>query len=92
VTPPPWWTQADQSELDLLAHEFVKAIEAHRQGCSVCSAGGPWCKPLCEAGDGILDWRHGRELRSRAVWLRAQQIAREERQLHAVGLEGARAA
>jgi hypothetical protein len=92
VTPPPWWTEADQAELDLLAHEFVRAALIHRQRCSICSAGGLWCRPLREAGDGLLDWRCGRELRSRAVWLRGQQIAREERQLWGVRLEGARAA
>jgi hypothetical protein len=73
-----WWTVADQAELDLLVHEFTKAVWAHRLGCSICSAGGPWCAPLRDAFEGILEWREGRRLRSIAAALRARQTALDE--------------
>jgi hypothetical protein len=66
----PWWTPADQAELDLLAFEFVRAARVHRLECLICLAGGPWCPRLAEAFAAVLEWRDGRELRSRAAWLR----------------------
>jgi hypothetical protein len=74
--PPPWWTSADDAELDLLVDEFVRVAFVHRDRCSVCSAGGPWCEPLHDAFDGLLGWRRGREFRSKAEWLRARQEGR----------------
>jgi hypothetical protein len=72
----PWTTLADRAELDLLAFEFVRTVEAHRKGCSICSAGGPWCDPLRECFDGIIDWRRFRELRSLGGYLRELEEAR----------------
>jgi hypothetical protein len=68
-----WWTSADEAELDLLVHEFVKAVYEHREGCSICRAGGPWCPPLAHAFQGVLDWREGRVLHSKAAYLRELQ-------------------
>jgi hypothetical protein len=65
-----WWTEADAAELDVVAHAFVKAAYVHRERCGTCSSGGPWCLPLREALDGVVEWRHGRVLRSKAAWLR----------------------
>jgi hypothetical protein len=70
-----WWTAADEAELDLLVHEFVKTAFRHREACAICRAGGPWCRPLSEAFEVVLDWRAGRVLRSKADWLRARQEA-----------------
>jgi hypothetical protein len=49
----PWWTAADEAELDLLVHDFVKAAFRHREACAICSAGGPWCGPLREAFEAV---------------------------------------
>jgi hypothetical protein len=69
----PWWTAADDAELDLLVHEFVKAAFRHREACATCRAGGPWCQPLREAFEAALDWRDGRSFRSKAAWLRLRE-------------------
>jgi hypothetical protein len=73
-----WWTAADTAELDLLAYELVKAAWRHREGCSVCSRGGPWCGPLREAVEGVIEWRQGRVLQSLAAWLREREDAAEQ--------------
>lgn len=73
----PWWTEADDAELDLLVHELVRAHAAHRAGCRVCSLGGPWCHILADAFEGLLDWLRGRILRSKAAFLRFDQEYRE---------------
>jgi hypothetical protein len=67
------WTDADAAEFDILIFEFVDVVLAHKERCSVCSRGGPWCEPLRECFEGILHWRRGRELRSLAARLRARQ-------------------
>jgi hypothetical protein len=69
----PWWMDADEAELDLLVHEFVKAALRHFEGCAVCRTGWPWCEPLCEARVAVFEWREGRILRSKAEWLRLRQ-------------------
>ncbi len=33
---PPWWTAADQAELDLLLTEFLFAVESHDGWCGQC--------------------------------------------------------
>jgi hypothetical protein len=68
-----WWTAADERALDLLVHEFIRVAFIHRNGCSVCSAGGSWCSSLLDAFEGLLEWREGRVLRSQAAWLRARE-------------------
>lgn len=69
----PWWTAADQAELDVLTHEFVDGAWEHQERCAVCSQGGPWCKPLREALDVVLEFQQARDRMSKAQWLRAQQ-------------------
>jgi hypothetical protein len=69
----PWWTLADDAELDLLVHEFIRAAFAHRADCETCRGGRAWCGPLADAFEGVLEWRRGRVLRSRAAWLRELQ-------------------
>lgn len=66
-----WWTPADVAELDLLTDALVDAVFAHRERCSTCRAGGPWCASLRAAFEALLAWRRRRILHSRANWLRA---------------------
>lgn len=72
----PWWTAADQAELELLAHEFVRVAWIHKERCADCS-GGPWCARLADAFAAVEEWRAGRMLRSKAEWLRLEQRLRE---------------
>jgi hypothetical protein len=69
------WTPADQAELDVLAHELVRVVFDHREGCETCQVGGE-CRRLHEglrdALDAIMDWKTARELRSRAERLRRE--------------------
>jgi hypothetical protein len=67
----PWWTAADEAELDLLVHELVRVGFVHRARCTVCS-GGRWCSAMHDALDALLEWRDGRVLRSKAAWLRSR--------------------
>jgi hypothetical protein len=71
-----WWTAADAAELDVLIHEFLRAVYRHRDVCAICSGGGPWCTPLRQALEGVLEWRDGRVLRSKADWLRLRHDLR----------------
>ena len=34
----PWWTEADQAELDIATWELVCVLEEHRATCPVCGA------------------------------------------------------
>lgn len=72
-TRPQWWTPADQAELDVLLWDFTAGAFAHREQCSHCREGGPWCTPLVDAFEAVLEWREGRTLRTRATALRARQ-------------------
>jgi hypothetical protein len=67
------WSPADVAEWDLLLFEFVDAVLVHRERCAVCAQGGPWCQPLRECFESLLHWRRGRELRTLAARLRAEQ-------------------
>jgi hypothetical protein len=73
----PWWTAADEAELDVIVHEFVTNAFRHRDGCPTCHTGGPWCRSLREAFDVVVEWRDGRVLRSKAAWLREREQERE---------------
>lgn len=62
----PYWTEADQADLDLLVHELIRQAWPHR--------GEPgWDDAVCEAVEAILEWREARALRSKAAALRARQ-------------------
>jgi hypothetical protein len=66
VTPRPWWSPADEAERAVLVNELVALALEHR--------GKPgWADAVCAATDVILQWQTARELRSLAVYLRAQQ-------------------
>lgn len=67
----PWWTAADQAELDVLVNALVRAGFAHRD-CQRCRAVNTWCPPMAGAADAFLDWLRARELLSRAEWLRRE--------------------
>jgi hypothetical protein len=70
----PWWTPADDAELNVVTHELVDAVFSHREaGCETCAAGYPPCPVVQEAIAKVVDWREARILRSRAAWLRARQ-------------------
>jgi hypothetical protein len=75
----PWWTEADDAELDLLVDELIRLEYAHRERCPVCSVGivRANCPKSCAAIEVVLGWRERRILRSKASWLRARQAARE---------------
>jgi hypothetical protein len=67
----PWWTEADDAELDLLAYELVRGYFEHKPRCASCAAGDPPCPHLRRAIEAVTEWREARELRSRAEYLRA---------------------
>jgi hypothetical protein len=73
----PWWTSADEAELDLLVHELVRVAFLHRDRCATCNRD-RWCDALRDATAALLEWRAGRVLRSKAAWLRIRQQARED--------------
>jgi hypothetical protein len=71
--PPPWWTAADQAELEVLVWHLVEGLTEHKVKCPRCRAeletGWP-CPLVGEAIDAVLDWRRRRDLLSRAQYLR----------------------
>ena len=73
----PWWSAADDAGLDVLVDRFLDVFYCHRERCPTC-ASGPWCEPMRECFAVITDWKRGRELRSKAEWLRARELARRE--------------
>lgn len=73
----PWWTAADQAELQLLTEELVDGAFNHRDGCPTCRAGDRTCQPIRDAIEVMLAWRHRRILHSQAAWLRAAQDVRD---------------
>jgi hypothetical protein len=69
---PPWSTDADTGELELLVRELVDGAFEHRQSCGVCRNGDS-CPALRAAIEAVLEWRDRRSLRSLVVGLRARQ-------------------
>jgi hypothetical protein len=57
----------------VLVYEFVNGEREHRERCAVCSARSRWCRPLTEALEEIIEWRRGRVLYNKALYLRASQ-------------------
>ena len=72
-----YWTAADAAELDVLILEFVRVHALHVPACEECRQGGLWCKRLRDSFDAVVEWREGRELRSKATWLRLRELERE---------------
>jgi hypothetical protein len=74
----PWWTDADQAELNAILWEFVECARTHKRDCAACrTAMTGWCVPLAEAWDAVEGWIARRQLLSRAEWLRARQKVRD---------------
>jgi hypothetical protein len=65
----PWWTEADRAEFDVLIDALVGAVLDHRQRCTICAAGGPWCAALRDGLCIVIEWRNTRIRRSKAAWL-----------------------
>jgi len=80
MTAPPWWSHADRAELRLLIDEFCDGEREHRQRCPICMKGGPWCQPLTDALEIVLDWRERRLARSFAIALRARHDLLDRKQ------------
>ncbi len=75
LTDQPWWTQADQAELDALWWEWCIGQAEHRDRCTACLEhervyGGQWCASLQAALQVVLDFRESRIRVSKAQWLR----------------------
>ena len=74
----PWWTLADQAELDQRTHALVGEVFDHRAGCEVCASGYPPCPFVREAIEAVVNWRDASVLQSKALWLRLRQARLEE--------------
>jgi hypothetical protein len=75
---PPWWTAADQAELDVLLREWFDGAFEHRDKCAACLEyervyGRQWCDALQESLEVILNWRERRSARSFAIAMRQLQ-------------------
>jgi hypothetical protein len=64
----PWWTDADQAELDRVLWEYVSVYDEHRGVCPVRS-----CEHLTPAWEAIEEWLTVRKLQSRAEWCRRER-------------------
>ncbi len=76
----PWWTEADQGELDCLVRDLADGVWEHRTECARCALEHPPCPHVQAAIDTVIDWRSRRELLSRARWLRLQRDTLEYEQ------------
>lgn len=72
ISQAPWWTAADQAELDVLIAYFVELAWAHRV-CRACHERGTMCGQLEAIWDEIEDWLKRRSLLSKAEYLRSIQ-------------------
>lgn len=74
----PFWTEADDAELDVLVAELVR-IYPHPQTCETCVIQGYPCEPfrkaLHTALEAIIGWRNTRILQARAAYLRVREEA-----------------
>lgn len=83
----PWWTPADQAELEALTWALADAYHEHREHCLICRKDdwGKQCPQLREAIQIVLDWRQSRILHSKARYLRlAAELAHVQEQLAAL--------
>ncbi len=69
LTDQPWWTQADQAELDALLGEWVDGALEHKERCTVCSSGDV-CTAVVDAWLIVWEFREQRARVSKAQWLR----------------------
>ncbi len=69
LTEQPWWTQADQAELDALLGEWVDGMLEHKERCTICS-NGDVCDNVLDAWLIVWEFREQRIRVSKAQWLR----------------------
>lgn len=70
----PWWTPADQAELELLTYELVEAAHSHAERMPSCCNGDLlYCPEWGAVIGAVLDWRAHRVRHSLAAWLRRAQ-------------------
>ena len=84
VAPPAWWTDADQAELDLIAHDLFELTYVHHMNCDGChrNAGG-YCQDLRDVWAAVDEWKQRRSLYSKATYFRLEDIAHiQVRRLH----------
>ncbi len=79
----PWWTAADQAEIDLLWTEFLFALDSHEARCGQCrdQLAGVDPSRCDEFGDtimAIVEYREMRSLASYAVGMRQMQAVIDE--------------
>jgi hypothetical protein len=70
------WTEGDQAELDVLAHELARLAVPHRAACPDCQARRP-CQRLTEAIEVIVEHRDTLVLRRRLTLLERARVAEE---------------
>ncbi len=76
ITDQPWWTPADQAEVEALWGEWVDGwVTYHKDRCLACLAheaiyGKQWCTALTAALEVVLEFREQRIRVSKAQWLR----------------------
>ncbi len=85
---PPWWTAADQAEIDLLWAEFTFALESHDRRCGQCRDQLAGVEPVrCdEFGETLMAIVGYRELRSLASY--AQGMRQMQAVIDELGLGG----
>ena len=77
----PWWTAADQAEVDALIDAFLAAVFDHRERGCACATGLIYCQGLRGAFEVVMEFRATRIRRSKAEWMREQlDLIEEERE------------
>jgi hypothetical protein len=71
----PWFTEADQAEIDLVAMALVDCAFTHREHCSRCRELGRFCPPLAGAFGAAVRWAETRALASKAEALRRRHVS-----------------
>ncbi len=74
LTDQPWWTDADQAELDALLGEWVDGAIEHKTRCAIC-ASGDVCASVVDAWVIVWEFREQRIRVSKAQWLRLMNEA-----------------
>jgi hypothetical protein len=74
-TRPPWWTEADQAEFDVVTFEIVYGLPRHVALCPACHER-RYCRHASAALGFAVLWRERRELLSKAEYLRRREEGR----------------
>jgi len=74
---PPYWSEADAAELDVLIYALVRSVLRHRDACAACAVAGSgtYCNKVDQAIGEVLGWQRFRALLSKAEWLRGREAA-----------------